>query len=132
MTVSELALAHVNNELHHLEDRLDVPLDKVNSVLAKVGAQLQQDLGKVNYAGTCPIREHTGAHLVVAGVRGPVTLLFMPGEQLDQRQVLQDQRFSGVVLPTANGSIAIVGERGEPLERLERRLRDSVEFPAST
>jgi len=116
-------LAHVNNELRHLDDRTDVQLAQVNKILLPFGSQVLKPIGRVRYAGTCRIRNYDGAHLVIAGEQGVVTLLWMPGEYVSSSRNLSDDRFTGIIVPTKNGSVAIVGENLESVKLLENRLR---------
>jgi len=54
-------------------------------------------------------------HMVLQGENGSVTVLLMPGEQIDTRNPVDNGRFSGVIAPTRYCSMAIVGEDGEDL-----------------
>lgn len=121
-------LGHLDAERSHLEDRRDLSAEQVSQVLAPLAIAVEADLGQVHYAGTCWIRRHLGAHLVLPGERGPVTVLFMPGEHVAGRLPVRDARFRGIIVPAGRGSMAIVGEPGEPLEGIERRLRLVVRF----
>lgn len=116
-------LAHINSELRHLNDRSNVQLAQVNKILSPLGSQVLQPIGMVHYAGACRIRNHDGAHLVVASEQGNVTLLWMPGEYVPGSRNLSDDRFTGIIVPTQNGSVAIVGENPESVKLLENRLR---------
>ena len=121
-------LAHVNNELYHLNDKNDVQDAELKLLLKSVGGRLNETLGKINYAGQCNIRKQKGLHLVVEGEVGPVTVLLMPGEDISQRISVADVRFKGVILPIPVGSAAILGEQGEPLEKFEQKLMNSVSW----
>lgn len=128
--LDRVVLAHVYGELSHLHEDARPSNDEINRVLAGIGATMTGPLGEVHYAGACDIREHSGAHLVLAGEQGPVTVLLMPGEHVDQAEPVTDKRFQGVIVPTPTGSMAIVGERHEPLERLEGMLRSGIDWHA--
>ncbi len=119
-------LTHINSELHHLTEQQNPATAELGELLARFGADLQGELGQVSYAGTCAFRRQHGIHMVLRGERGPVTVLILPGETLDDITDVSDTRFTGVIIPIPNGSMAIVGEQGEPIERLERRLRSAV------
>ena len=121
-------VAHIEGERSHLADRRDLSPDEVNQVLAPLGISVTTGVGRVHYAGTCPIRKHLGAHLVLEGEKGPVTVLFMPGEPVGRRQMFQDGKYRGIIVPSAEGSIAMVGQPGEALDAVERRLGLSVRF----
>jgi hypothetical protein len=117
-------LAHIHAEPEVFAAPGPAATDKLAAVLRALGAQLDNLPGDVRYAGICDIRGRPGAHFVLAGERGPITVLLLPQERVPQRMTVGDANFEGVVLPAgSSGSLAIVGNRGEPLDALERRLR---------
>jgi len=124
--LQEIVLAHVYTELIHLNDRKDVQINDLTAVLNEIGHGLREDLGQVHYANTCLIRKSDGAHLIVSGKMGPVTVLLMPNERITHRFMLNDKRFTGVLTPTPGGGMAIVGEQGETLQAIEDKIRSSV------
>jgi len=121
-------VAHIDQERSHLADRRDLSPDEVNQVLAPLGISVEASVGPVHYAGTCPIRKHLGAHLVLEGEKGPVTVLFMPHEPVVGRLHVRDAGLQGIIAPAGRGSIAIVGRPGEALDGIERRVRLAVRF----
>lgn len=83
----------------------------------------------MNYASGYTIRnKDKGAHIVLQGETGSVTVLFMPNEAVATRTLVQDERFNGVIVPADQGSYAIIGERDEPLDVIEQRLSDVVNY----
>jgi len=114
------------DEPDHLAARHDLGTQRVATVLARLGGGVSGDIGEVWFADVCAIRKALGAHLVLAGRTGPVTVLVMPGERLSHRLIVVAPGFNGVVLPTSYGSLAVVGRPGETLEdrvaTLQRRL----------
>jgi hypothetical protein len=50
----------------------------------------------------------------------------MPQEKLDAPERIGNGVLSGVLLPVGDGSIAIVGENPQDLERLEETMKNSV------
>ncbi|MEN8133572.1 MAG: DUF3379 family protein [Pseudomonadota bacterium] len=125
-TLQEVVLTHVYDELHHLNERNQVSETQLGNLLNTVGGFLKGDLGRVNYAGTCQIRNRKGVHLVLQSNAGPVTLLLMPGEHVAQRAVIEDTRFKGHILPIPHGSMAILGDTKESLPGIERKVLGSV------
>lgn len=123
LTADRLVLKHVYDEPHHLEDRKNVQLAQLNAVLKPLGRELQGTIGTVNYAGNCPMPKRLGAHLVLQGVHGPVTVLVMSEKKIDSRKEFSDEYFHGIVVPIENGSMAIVGKKGEVLTDIEQRLQ---------
>jgi hypothetical protein len=88
----------------------------------------EMDIGLITYARSCVINGNKIPHLVIQGERGPITLLLLPDEMIDGVVPLEGVGITGVILPVGNGSIAIIGERDEPLEKVEQRLVDSVKW----
>ena len=89
-------------------------------------AQLDHSAGLITYAQSCKVNGRDVPHLVIQGERGPVTLLLMPHEMVDGPQSVTGESVNGVILPVGDGSIAIFGGRDEPLERIEKKVLDSV------
>ena len=119
-------LSHIEKEASHLAEHRELSPAQVNEVLAPLDIMVAGDLGTVHYAGTCRIRKRLGAHLVLSGEKGPVTVLILPGERIGGRIPILDPSLRGIIVPVERGSIAIVGEPGEALDAIERRLRRAV------
>jgi hypothetical protein len=84
--------------------------------------------GLITYARSCVINGHTVPHLVIQGETGPVTVLLLPDEMIDAAIQLEGVGIRGVILPVGSGSIAIIGERDEPLEKMEKLIVDSMHW----
>jgi len=120
-------LAHIEAEPSHLHARDELSPAEVNQRLAPLGVGVEGELGPIRYAGTCWIRGRLGAHLVLQGERGPVTVLFLPDEPLSEPVPVRFERLQGIIVPAGRGSLAIVGEPGEALEIIERRLKRALQ-----
>jgi hypothetical protein len=119
-------LSHIEKEASHLAERRELSPAQVNEVLATLDITVAGDLGTVHYAGTCWIHMRLGAHLVLSGEKGPVTVLLLPDQRVAGRIPIRDRSLRGIIVPVEWGSIAIVGEPGEALDVIERRLRHAV------
>lgn len=126
--LQQAVLQHINEELHHLEEQNDVALKQVNLLLRPLGGHASEGLGKVNFASRCEIRSHEGVHLVLAGSQGPVTMLYIPHESIKHDFRIENSRFDGMVMPAAQGALAVVGERGESLHELTERLENNIKW----
>jgi uncharacterized protein (DUF2237 family) len=126
-TLAEQLLAHIDHEPGALQVS-NVPVSDVRlaAVVPADVARLDHSTGLITYARSCEINGRDVPHLVIQGERGPVTLLLMPHETIDGPQSITGESVSGVILPVGDGSIAIFGERDEPLERIEKKVLDSV------
>ena len=65
-------------------------------------------------------------HLVMQGEQGPVTILLLPDEAVDAPVPIEGQGINGIILPVGDGSVAIIGERNEKLEAIEKNVVNSV------
>jgi hypothetical protein len=126
-SLADEIIAHLDHELGSLQvtDKA-ISERKLAPVVEDDVAEM--DAGLITYASSCVINGHKIPHLVIQGERGPITLLLLPDEMLDSAVALEGVGITGVILPVGKGSIAIIGERDEPLEDLQRRLLSSVKW----
>lgn len=112
--------------------RTDVAVSTV-ALQAALDGQARLDLvtlGPVTYARLCLVAGQWVPHLVVQGTEGPVMLLLLRGRPLSDPMPLSlpEQRIDGRLLPHGDGSIAVMGEDGEPLDEIGRRAASAVEW----
>jgi hypothetical protein len=88
----------------------------------------QMDIGLITFASSCDINGNLIPHLVIQGERGPITILLLPDEKISSAVQIDGIGIRGVILPVGNGSIAIIGDRNEPLERVEKQVVNSVKW----
>lgn len=124
-------LNHITDELNHLHETHDISQQQLGNIMTAINIRVTEDIGKLNYAGKCQIRKNEGAHLIVNGENGPVTVLVMPGEHVEKNLEVTSARFDGRIYPTDYGSIAVVGEKGEHIPSVAKKILDSV-LPASS
>ena len=128
-SLADEVLAHIDHEPYALRvTDVAVSDERLNAVVASDVAAMDHGAGLITYAQTCVINGHEVPHLVIQGERGPVTILLMPEETIDAPQQLLGQNINGVIIPVGNGSIAILGERDERLERIQERVVESVRW----
>jgi len=126
-TLGEEILAHLDHERFSLRvTDVAVSDDRLNAVVPKDVARMDHSAGLITYAQSCPIRGHDVPHLVIQGEHGPVTILLMPEESVSGPESIRGENIKGVILPVGNGSIAIVGESDERLDRIQERVLESV------
>jgi hypothetical protein len=128
-TLAEQVVAHLDHEPHALTvTNVAVTDGELYSVVRPAVARLDRDLGLITYARSCVINGREVPHLVVQGEKGPVTILLMPREMVDMPVSLDGESIEGVILPVGDGSIAIIGERGEQIGELETRVAETVKW----
>lgn len=121
-------LNHITDELDYLHEDRNVQTADIANLLIPFGGRLDGNLGRVNYLGRCNIRKQAGIHLVVPGQQGSVTILLMPGEHVDTEMDVSSSRFSGRIIPTNYGSIAVIGEHGEALENISDSIIRTIRW----
>jgi len=125
--VGEL-IAHLDQEPQALMTHAEVGRDRLAATLGALGLALDAPIGRVSYVALCPIGNHLGVHLVVAGENGPVTVIILPGEPLAQGGGFYAHRYHGMVMPGLDGSIAVVGGLGETLDPMARRIDGALRW----
>jgi hypothetical protein len=127
--LAQQVIAHLDHEPQALQvTEVAVSDEKLYSVVRPAIATMDRNFGLITYARSCKINGREVPHLVVQGERGPVTILLMPYETVDMPVPLDGQSIEGVILPVGEGSIAIIGERGEPIERVGSEVSDALEW----
>ncbi len=126
-TLADEIVAHLDHEPYALRitDKA-VSDERLARVVPASVATLDHSAGLITYAQSCIINGNRVPHLVLQGQRGPVTILLMPEEKINGPERIDGSAINGVILPVGDGSIAIVGEKDEDLERIEDNVRNSV------
>jgi hypothetical protein len=128
-TLAEQVVAHLDHEPQALVVTDEAVSDeKLYSVVRPAIATIDRDFGLITYARSCKINGREVPHLVVQGEKGPVTILLMPHEMVDMAIQLDGQSIEGVIFPVGDGSIAIIGERGEAIDQVETRVAETVKW----
>lgn len=126
-SLAEEVLAHLDHEPAALRVT-DVPVSDRRFARAVPASRARFDRGAalVTYAQSCVINGKDVPHLVIQGERGPVTILLMPDEKVDEVTPIDGNNVQGVIVPVGDGSIAILGDRDEPLGQIKETVLNSV------
>ena len=128
-SLADEIVAHLDHEPNALKvTDAAVSERRFSRVVNESVGTMDRNVGLITYAQSCVINGKTVPHLVIQGEAGPITLLLMPDEMVDMAQQINGNGINGVILPVGDGSIAIIGERGENLAEVEQRVIDSVEW----
>ncbi len=120
---------HIRSEAHHLgEAPQAVSSERLNALLATFGGQLVGYPGALRFAAICPTRTGIGLHLILDGERGPVTVLYLPGEPLAEPRRIAGGGLRGGAWQLPGGSLAIVGVPGEQIGPIRARLDRSIRW----
>jgi hypothetical protein len=103
--------------------------DSFSGVMQAAGVSMSPIDGKVTYVKLCPFRGEMVAHFALSGANGPVTVMLLPNEQVDQPMMVDEEGFQGTIAPLSiGGSIAVVGEPGEDIQDIQNRVADAVRW----
>jgi len=128
-SLADEIVAHLEHEPYAFTNTdTAVSDDRLARIVPANVATLDHSAGLITYAQSCIINGETVPHLVIQGERGPVTILLMPNVKVNKAQNIRGESINGVILPVGSGSIAIVGDDNEDLERIERKMKNSVTF----
>lgn len=125
-TLEQAVVAYVNDNPQSPITGQYVQRNELEHLFTSVGMELDGDLGKVNYAKPCYIRDQISLHLILTGAMGSVTVIVMPDNAVDSTIRVKNTDLDGIIVPCPKGSMAILGNPGEALEAVERRFRNSV------
>ena len=107
----------------------DISEDEVRKVLYAVRGDVDSTLGKVTFASICLVNYQLAAHFVVEDGDERYTLMIIPKE-IDHQLPFQNDRWRGVIIPHATGSLAIIAsvqsEFTPDLLRVAKRYGDSI------
>lgn len=121
-------LAHIEMERKLLSKEWDVGQTELARVLDTAGVDLKGNLGPVRHASPCPLSKNGGVHLVFDGRRGPIIVLLLPKEFVPKVIPIHSEKLEGMILPTPNGSMALVGQPGEHLLQIAQKIRQAVSW----
>ena len=126
-SLGDQIIAHVNHDPNALRvTRTPVSDELLNAVVSNDVAKMDHSPSLITFAESCYINGKNVPHLVIQGEFGPVTILLMPEEQVTEASSISGDTLTGVILPVGNGSIAIIGNSGERLDEIQKRVVDSV------
>ncbi|MCZ6711947.1 MAG: DUF3379 family protein [Gammaproteobacteria bacterium] len=131
-TLADDVFVHMDEMSYTLTSTTILDDKTVAGVFGWFGADVSPELGDVSFANVCVFRDKRVAHVVLRDVRSPVTVIIMPEERLTRPSHISRGGRSGLLLPYAGGSMAIVSERGQRLDKLEDRIRNTVRWSAPT
>ena len=105
-----------------------VPAVELARVLEQGGIRLRPGAGEVLSASIRRFRGRAVPRLVLATEAGPVTLLVLRHEPVDAAEDFTGSGFSGRIVPSGPGSLAVVGADGVDIDRLAARLQATIEW----
>jgi hypothetical protein len=143
-TGSEIAFGQqVIEHLYHEIEEMDainagnlqrvITMPTVNEVMANSGSRISEgnflSAMPVRYAVPCLIAEpYSSSHLILQSEQGAINLITINNSPVSQTFSIEDDRFSGIIIPMNGGNLIIVGEKNQNLDRYRDRLESEVEW----
>jgi hypothetical protein len=126
-SLPEAILAHLDHEPGALRvTDVAVSDERLARAVPASLATYERGTALITYAQACVINGNDVPHLVIQGQHGPVTILLMPEEKVSAVTPFDGESVKGVILPVGEGSIAIIGNRDERLEPIQKNVLNSV------
>ncbi|WP_115718255.1 DUF3379 family protein [Gallaecimonas mangrovi] len=130
---SQYALAHVYHEYSTMTDAVDekATLATFNSKSAVYGATLTRNIGHIYYVNFCDFNGVKSLHAVFAGSKGRVTVFIIKNKVkagAKEKSVFADGQFDGVTEQMGDHQIILIGEKGEPLNIMETKLKKNLDW----
>jgi hypothetical protein len=111
-TLAADLVAHVEAEPQSWSAEQPLTPPTLEPILGRAGVRLAANAGPVMYARTCYFRGRWVPHLVLHSALGSYTVLVLRNEHLAQRRAFSEEGYSGVLLPVAGGTLAVLGRGG--------------------
>lgn len=132
-------IAHLYHENAQMEAINAGTLDRnfaiaaINSVMANSGSQFVSESFltdmPVRYANPCPISEtFNSAHLILQSSQGALNVITIDSSPVRQEFLIEDERFTGIVIPMRGGNLILVGEKNQNIEDYRSVLENEVEW----
>ena len=103
---------------------------EVRAALRPVGLGLRAELQNVTFASRCYLRGKLAGHLVLKGQNSPVSVFLIPSTLIQEEADINARDWSGKLLPSDRGTIAVVAAPGEPIEQVVQMVRGAVRWDA--
>jgi hypothetical protein len=126
-SLAHAVIEHMRHEPASLVAHDPVSTAALEEVLRKSDTHTQGSLGRVTYAMSCWFRGHYVPHLVVDEGHGPVTVMLLAHEKVSEPVHFSEGGYTGVIVPAAQGSIAVLTRDESQVEAIAARVSKVLE-----
>jgi hypothetical protein len=99
----------------------------IAKILAKLGASAEGQLyDRIKFIKYCPTPDGRGAHMVVSTDQGPITIIYMPNNQVTDGEMINFDQTHALLVNLEHGSAAIIGEQSQSVENLFTMVKNSL------
>lgn len=127
--VVEHIVAHIDED-PNLMTAVNLPTTDaaLKQLFRAVGAELDQPLEGMSYAGVCDLEGQKGLHMVMQQPQGPVTVIVMPGQYIAASKAFKASGLHGELIPVKGGMVAIVADTAQQVALAQLRFFQAVRF----
>jgi hypothetical protein len=127
-SLASAVVAHMAHEPGAWSSTALLPETQIDEVMAQSRVRLAGNLPAVTYANSCWFRGRHVPHLVVQTSAGPVTVLVLPNEPIEQSTRFDEGGYRGALVPAPRGSIAVLAQDEVDIEQVARRVMAAIIF----
>ncbi len=127
-SLASAVVAHMAHEPGAWSNTALLPQTQVDEVMAQSRVRVAGGLPGVTYANSCWFRGRHVPHLVVQTSAGPVTVLVLPNEPIEQSTRFDEGGYRGALVPAPRGSIAVLAQDEVDIEQVARRVMAAIIF----
>jgi hypothetical protein len=120
-------VTHVEHEPDSWTRTATVSAAQLAAVLDRSGVKIGPGMGTVVYASSCWFRGRYVPHLVVSTPSGPVTVMILKSEPLESTQSFSEDGYSGLLVPSLGGAVAILSRTAMALDQPARDVARALE-----
>ena len=128
-TLAAEVVKHVEGEPNSWSMTEPLQSAQISAVLRKSGVKLGPGMLSIVYASSCFFRGHFVPHFVVMTEDGPVTVMILLHETVSAPQHFNEDGFTGMLVPAANGSVAVLSRTPMPLEKPASSVVKALQSP---
>ena len=122
-------IAHLEHEPEAMQvSDYRVSEQRLDRVVRANVAEVDSDALPISYAKSCVINGREVPHIVFQGENGPVTLLLLPDEEIEESVELNGKGVRGYLIKNGSGSIAILSDRVVDLDNTKKKVMNSVKW----
>lgn len=120
--LSDAMIAHLYDHMDVMHLRTPANDQKFGDLLEHFGANSSIQIAHLHHVSLCEIGNHDGLHLVFDGETGPVTVFYVPDQQIEHLEMIAKDQFHGVMFPTGTGTMAIIGTMNEDVMKIKSEM----------
>ena len=128
LDIGTVAMKHVQQE-YGFTSKINeqASLAMVNTKLASYGGRVEGDLGEVSFVNYCDFEGTPALHMIIQGEKGQVTVFVVPNDAgfIDSEK-FNNPHLKGFTEKMGNANVVIVGERDEPLEKVQLKIQENI------